>query len=212
MKKFLFSQKSLFLIFMFAGGGVLMSGCGKNDLIPDQTVPCDSKTRASSEFHWRCPDPMCGFLNSYWHQKCLICGKDYSEPHGYLLTDLLKTIKTQVKIGPNFGATPDIIELPSGDFLLSQPEEWYETSCALKYYNNLKNSSTYRLTPGYAEGVDFAWFRTTHVLFPKYHNVTNVERIYDRFRLNEGRNLTGFKGQGILDGSKAAIEAFAACR
>lgn len=124
----------------------------------------------------------------------------------------MSIIVNKVTTGPDFGVTPDKIELPNGDFLLSQPKEWYETSCALKYYNNLKNSSTYRLTPGYAEGVDFAWFRTTHVLFPKYHSVIAVERAYDRFRLNEGRNLTGFKGQGILDGSKAAVEAFATCR
>lgn len=197
---------------MFAGGGVLMCGCGKNDLILDQTIPCDSKTRGADEYHWRCPRPGCGFLNSCWQQKCLVCGEDYSEPHGYLLTELMSIIVNKVTTGPDFGVTPDKIELPNGDFLLSQPEEWYETSCALKYYNNLKNSSTYRLTPGYAEGVDFAWFRTTHVLFPKYHSVIAVERAYDRFRLNEGRNLTGFKGQGILDGSKAAVEAFATCR
>lgn len=39
-----------------------------------------------------------------------------------------------------------------------------------------------------------------------------VEREYTRFRLGEGRNLTGFKGSGILDASEAAVKAFATCR
>ena len=131
-----------------------------------------------------------------------------------MISDFIKVAKSYIKIGSYGGGTlPEKkIELPDGSFLLSEPEKWYETSCALKYYNNLKNSSTYRLTPGYAEGVDFAWFRTTHVLFPKYHDKNKVEQLYDRFILSEGRNLTGFKGQGIKDGSKAAVEAFVTCR
>lgn len=90
------------------------------------------------------------------------------------------------------------------------PEPWYESPGPLSYYNKIKNSSTYRLTPGYAEAADYAWYQTTHILYPRLHDKNTVQRKYDRFILTEGRNLTGFTGQGLKDGSKAAVDAFVA--
>lgn len=78
----------------------------------------------------------------------------------------------------------------------------------MKYYNDLKKSSTYKLTPGYAEGVDFAWYRTTHILYPGLHDRTKVESTFTKFRLRESKNFEGFNGQGLLDGSEAAVKAF----
>ena len=208
-------RKGLFVALVVVGGGLFVSSCNKEELISDRTDQNETlETRSSSEYHWRCSNPTCGMLNSSWQTKCISCNHDYSETHGILISDFIKVAKSYIKIGSYGGGTlpKKKIELPDGSFLLSEPEKWYETSCALKYYNSLKNSSTYRLTPGYAEGVDFAWFRTTHVLFPKYHDKNKVEQLHDRFILSEGRNLTGFKGQGIKDGSKAAVEAFVTCR
>lgn len=215
MKTLSLFRKGMFVTLVVFCGGLLVSSCNKEDLTSDRTNQNETtETRSSSEYHWRCSNPTCGMLDSSWQTKCISCGRDYSETHGILISDFIKVAKSFIKIGSYGGGRPpeNKIELPDGSFLLSEPEKWYETSCALKYYDKLKNSSTYRLTPGYAEGVEYAWFRTTHVLFPKYHDINKVERLYDMFILNEGRNLTGFKGQGIKDGSKAAVEAFATCR
>lgn len=143
------------------------------------------------------------------------CGEPYSEPHGVLILSLIDQIKSTVKFnttGPDVDKDYNRIELPNMKFPTYAPEPWYETPCALKYYNEIKNSSSYRLTPDYAEGAEFAWYRTVRSLYPKYHNASKVEREYDMFIINEGRNLKGFKGQGIKDASKAAIEAFISCR
>lgn len=100
------------------------------------------------------------------------------------------------------------IQITPVKFAAYLPEPWYETSGAMKYYNDLKKSSTYKLTPGYAEGVDFAWYRTTHILYPGLHDRTKVESTFTKFRLRESKNFDGFNGQGLLDGSEAAVKAF----
>ena len=172
----------------------------------------------SSAFHWTCQDSKCGFdLNAGWQSHCGRpgCKEEYSESHGILILTFADYIKNTVGFdtgGGGAGFDYNRIELPNGKFPKFAPEPWYETPCAMKYYNELRNSSQYRLTPGYAEAVEYAWYRTVRILYPKYHNSTTVEREYTRFLLNEGRNLTGFKGSGILDASEAAVKAFATCR
>ena len=140
-----------------------------------------------SEFHWRCPS--CGLLNGGWRNYCADprCGKEYSVPHGNLILTYLDIIKYTVGFATDITTPPDFnqIELPGRIFPAYAPEPWYETTCALKYYNELKNSSTYRLTPSYAEGVEFAWYRTVRILYPKLHDATTVERLFDKFILND---------------------------
>lgn len=212
MKKLSGFRKSFFAAFMVAGSGLLSSNCSNDDLTVDRTVPA---TRAGT-FHWKCTNPKCRFsLNGGWQNYCSQCKEEYSESHGILILTFADYIKNTVGFdtgGGGAGANFNRIELPDGRFPKTAPEPWYETSCAMKYYNELRNSSQYRLTPGYAEAVEYAWYRTVRILYPKYHNPNTVEREYTRFRLGEGRNLTGFKGSGILDASEAAVKAFATCR
>ena len=219
MKKLSGFRKSFFVAFMVAGSGLLSSNCSNDDLTVDRTVPDDVVATRSSAFHWTCPDSKCGFdLNAGWQSHCGRpgCKEEYSDSHGILILTFADYIKNTVGFdtggGGGAGFDYNRIELPNGKFPKFAPEPWYETPCAMKYYNELRNSSQYRLTPGYAEAVEYAWYRTVRILYPKYHNSTTVEREYTRLLLNEGRNLTGFKGSGILDASEAAVKAFATCR
>lgn len=195
--------------------GLFLCNCSTNEQI-DLTNPENGIVgQTRSQFHWRCP--RCGMLNGGWRNYCSdpLCDGEYSVPHGVLILTILDIIKTNIEFSTGGGDeyhNPDIIELPNRKFPSYAPEPWYETSCAMKYYNELKNSSSYRLTPDYAEGVEFAWYRTVRSLYPKYHSPSKVELEYDKFIISEGRNLKGFKGQGIQDASKAAIKAFASCR
>ena len=202
---------------MVAGSGLLSSNCSNDNLTVDRTVPDDDVITRGSAFHWTCPDSKCGFdLNAGWQSHCGRpgCKEEYSDSHGILILTYADYIKHTVgfSTGGGIGYDHNRIELPDRRFPKTAPEPWYETSCALKYYNELKNSSKYRLTPGYAEAVEYAWYRTVRILYPKYHNPNTGEREDTRFRLGEGRNLTGFKGSGILDASEAAVKAFATCR
>ena len=215
MKKLFLLRKSLFIAFAAATCGLFFTSCGTDVKIPSQSDKENTTTKMTrSEFHWRCPS--CGLLNGGWRNYCADprCCKEYSVPHGNLILTYLDIIKYTVGFATDITTPPDFnqIELPGRIFPAYAPEPWYETTCALKYYNELKNSSTYRLTPSYAEGVEFAWYRTVRILYPKLHDATTVERLFDKFILNEGRNLKGFNGQGIKDASKAAIEAFTTCK
>lgn len=121
------------------------------------------------------------------------------------------TIKFTTDIeGGNLPDDFNLLQLRGNIFPAYEPEPWYETAGALKYYNEVKKSSAYRLTPGYAEAADYAWFRTTRILYPNAHRKTDVEKQYTRFMLENGKHFTGFKGQGIKAGCQAAIDAFCA--
>lgn len=209
MKTSLLFQEKLLLVLIITCSGLFLNSCSKDDLITDKTSQdvAPIKTRASAEFHWRCK---CGFLNGGWNNYCTSCKKEYSTPHGKLILNFGDAVKTQIKTitTPSY---PKQIELPNRLYLAYPPETWYDSSASVKFYNNLK-TLYYHSNPEYAEGVDFAWYRTVRMLYPRITNVTTAESIFDRFLINEGRLLTGANGSGIKDGSKAAIEAFAAYR
>lgn len=188
----------------------VLSNCSKiEESTIDNSVPIPTllaQTRAA-EFHWRCA--YCGFLNRGGRSTCAACNKEYNGTHSRLILNLFDLVGNKVKTtieGENGGA--QWIQVTPTEFAAYLPEPWYETSGAMKYYNDLKNSSTYKLTPGYAEGVDFAWYRTTHILYPGLHDRTKVESTFTKFRLRESKNFEGFNGQGLLDGSEAAVKAF----
>lgn len=70
-----------------------------------------------------------------------------------------------------------------------------------------------RFLPGYLNGVEYGWYRTTRSLYPGITDKNEVEKLYDRFIVNGGsRKLTGAEGQGVIDATEAAIDAFIAYR
>lgn len=202
---------------MIAGGGLFLNGCSKEDLVGDQPIQKEDAsllTRASG-FHWQCTYQDCRFsLNGGWRNYCSACGKEYNASHGRLVLSFSDAISRTVGFDSGGGLMNDDnvgnrIELPKKLFLSYGPGSWFETSASLKYYENLK-TLFYHSDSAYAEGVDFGWYRTIRVLYPKISNLTTIERLYDQFIINEGRYLTGSNGKGIKDGSKAAIDAFKA--
>ena len=64
------------------------------------------------------------------------------------------------------------------------------------------------LTEDYKEAFNYAWYKVTHILYPGKQMTAIVESEYDKWMLSNGRYLSGNKGQGIKDGSKAAVKAF----
>ncbi|WP_143256576.1 hypothetical protein [Alistipes sp. An54] len=198
MKRIIYSS-----ILMFCG--LFLVNCSQDE-ITNPAIPDIPATRAIDPgCHWICD---CHMRNLGWQNRCSACGKEYSEPHGQLILRFSDYIKANVTFTTGNDNDFNRIELPTGQFPAYAPEPWYETTGSMSYYNAIKNSSIYRLTPGYAEAADYAWYRTVRILYPGIHIRTTVEREFNEFRLSEGRNLTGFKGQGLLDASKAAIEAF----
>lgn len=212
MKKKL-SFQGLFIACTIASG--LLSSCNEDVLVVDQPTQTSNAITRASEFHWRCIDPICNFsLNGGWRNFCSACGADYNPIHGNLILSFSDVIMKPVgstNIPPTSSDGGGRIELPNKLFMTYAPPPWYENSTSLKYYNDLK-TMYYYATPDYAEGVDFAWYRTVRILYPKIANVATIENLFDKFLVNEGRDLRGPNGTGIKDGSKAAVKAFAAYR
>lgn len=207
MKIKLLFQKKLSITFVIGICGLLFNSCGNDCPIidhVDDNGPIMTKT--TSEFHWECT---CGFINGGWKNNCSACGKEYSPSHGRLLLSFMDAISTTVGTTVAGGDDVNRIELPGLIYPLYAPEPWYETATALRFYNALK-TLYYSSNREYAEGVDFAWYRTTRTLYPGITKSVVIESLYDKFIVNEGRELKGAKGSGIKDGAKAAIEAFAA--
>lgn len=194
--------------------GLILCSCDKIDsgkIISDNVNLI--QTRADPEFinkDWVCS--YCNNRNFEWRSRCSVCGKPYSTELAQYTTTLWTIINgkgfiTEIE-GLNEGNIDDRVQLPNGNFPSIAPEPWYEAAGAKKYYEQIKKSSIYMLTPGYAEGADYAWYHTTHILYPGSMSKSDVERLYTRWKLNEGRKLEGFKGTGIRDGSEAAVKAF----
>lgn len=214
MKTCLVFQKSLFIAFMLLISAFTFNSCTKEELIENQSIQNDKQieTRAASEFHWRCPS--CGNLNAGWRESCLSCSKSYSPIHGDLVLSILDVISRNVSIsGGVVGREGNdrLIQLPQNFFPDRAPEPWYESGVALNYYDRLKTMNYYAL-PEYAEGVDFGWYRTVRTLYPKITDVLQAKNQYDKWLVGAGRGLKGNNGTGIKDGSKAAVDAFAAYR
>lgn len=209
--KQLLSIKGMFLYII--GVCLFIGGCSNEEWtneIEQHESENSVKTRAT-DFHWKCKK--CGFLNGPWKNNCLSCGVDYNSSHGKLVLSLITIIENNVGFVKTISKAdePRAVELPTLQYPLPTAEPWYETPKALQFYNELK-TLYYNSNAEYREGVDFAWYRTVRALYPKYTKSVIAERTYDKFILNEGRNLTGPNGSGLKDGAKAAIEAFAATR
>lgn len=210
-------RKGLFIASVFATG-LFFCGCTKDDQMAASDADAPILTRAST-FHWQCPNEnengeTCGFRNGGWRNTCADCGKDYSPEHGNFLLTISDAIEVTSPREDGGGAypsdpNPDLIQLPGNRFPAYTPPIWYETANALKYYENGK-TVTYQYSKAYAEGYDFAWYRTVRMLFPRKTEKSKLQLKFDKFCVNEGRNLRDDKGRGIKAGTQAAIDAFLA--
>lgn len=109
---------------------------------------------------------------------------------------------------PNESNIGNRIILPGGVLMEYAPSAWFEATSALKYYNNIKATLFYNSDRAYAEAVDFAWYRTVRILYPDITPMYKVKSSYDKWVISENRNLKGSKGKGLIDGTKAAVDAF----
>ncbi len=193
--------------------------CQKEEIVQSNTeinsesnfeVETKSQTR-DRRFHWRCPE--CGFQNGGWTSECSVCGEDYSQDMADLVISLWlqeETLISTITVPANWGGgepRPGSIQLSGYVFTAIPPTEWYETQVAMNYYNQYMGNIL--LTDEYKEAFNYAWYKVTHILYPGVHMSVRVESLYDRWFLNYARYLTGQKGQGLKDGSRAAVQAFA---
>lgn len=141
------------------------------------------------------------------------CPGEYSPDMADLVISMWMVAKTQIStitVPPGWYGdeepAPGSIQISESVFTAVAPTEWYETTNAQKYYNQYMNSIL--LTEDYKEAFNYAWYKVTHILYPGKQMTAIVESEYDKWMLSNGRYLSGNKGQGIKDGSKAAVKAF----
>ena len=122
------------------------------------------------------------------------CPGEYSPDMADLVISMWMVAKTQIStitVPPGWYGdeepAPGSIQISESVFTAVAPTEWYETTNAQKYY---------------------AWYKVTHILYPGKQMTAIVESEYDKWMLSNGRYLSGNKGQGLKDGSKAAVKAF----
>lgn len=206
----LISKFSKFLLLISAG--IFIIGCSKTEIPRNENQPEEIETRVEDlNKDWTCP--YCRTKNFEWRSVCIVCGEKNNKALAIFTETLWQTIIgagafiTEIK-GLEPTEVGKRIQLPNGNFPSIEPESWFENAGALKYYKDLQSSFAYRFTPDYAAGADYAWYHTTHILYPKYLDKTQVERLHTKWELNEARNLKGDIGKGIKDGSKAAVTAF----
>ncbi len=197
----------------------LLNSCNKDDefYIGQNTESDLGTTRAEAPgYHWTCPK--CKFWNMGFRNYCSICNTAYDPHLSDLTTCMFRIVEHFVEFKRDIGGggidyTPDdpnLLQLPNLKYPAYPPKPWYESTAAMKYYNQMRKESAYMLTPGYAEAAEYAWFRTTRILYPGVHKKSEVEKEYNRFMRENSKNFTGFKGDGIKAGSKAAIDGFLA--
>lgn len=221
MKKTKLFQKGLLAVFMAVMCGLLLSNCSKDYLIAESPASDGDALAVTrgAEFHWRCSNLKCGFLNAAWRDACTMpnCKGQRNPSHSRLILNFMTIVERYVPVGGDGGGSgrpiddttiAGRIELPGGLFPAYAPAAWYEASKALKFYNDLKATSSYGLNATYRADVDYAWYRTVRILYPGVTDVTKAQMQYDRWIISDGRNTT----TGIVDGTKAALNAYKATR
>ena len=210
MKKILVKKEVLCsLIFCI----LLLNGCQKEELAlsNNDDVATGVATRALSGFHWKCPK--CGFLNGGWRSTCSNLGCDgvYEESHGDMLLSLITSMKDVIELVEAGGGPidPNRIEIKKNLFPAIAPEPWYEEAIAVRYYETFRSTSTDSANSSFIEAYDFAWYRTVRVLYPYRHTVAAVNREFSIYNTRVGPTLKRTaKGRGILEGTRAAVQAF----
>lgn len=205
-----FFSKSILIAIITVCSGLIFANCSKDETVVKPEIDkqdIQDKTRSAPGWHWKCTK--CKLLNGGWNSICVYCGTDYSGEHDGIIMSFIEYFKD----GMSFKTTIDDADLPKtvklqGKFPVYYPTPWYETTSALRYYNDLKKSSAYLLVPGYAQDVDYAWYRTVRCLYPGKQDITQLERAYTKFLLGDGRRMSA----GLKDGTKAALDAFKTCR
>lgn len=192
----------------------ILVSCNKEQIeYRSNTSDTEIATRTDvRRFHWKCPT--CKLINGGWRSQCTCAaGTKYSPDMADLVIQMWlmdKTVISTITVPSNWGGgepAPGSIQLTDDTFTATAPPEWYETTTAQKYYNQYMNSIL--ITETYKEAFNYAWYKVTHILYPGKHKISLVESEYDKWMLRQGRNLSGDKGQGLKDGSKAAVKAFA---
>ena len=201
------------LIVIFALPFVCLS-CTETFGTDDKQQASVPTTKAlSPDFGWICNE--CHFLNGGWRNNCLSRGASCDKILSSLTITFAKEIERELKFSPYteeqakkaLENDPNLLELPTMLFAEHSPEPWFDTKEALEYYEAETNSISYT-NPRYAEGIDLGWYKTSRILYPEYHDKTSVQRLFDRFRLTEGRNWKSDYELGIKAGASAAVEAF----
>ncbi|WP_444104046.1 hypothetical protein [Bacteroides sp.] len=208
--------KDLCIILLMIIGGMFINSCSQENPVMEKFSLNNTQiqTRAESSWHWRCPK--CGFLNAGWQFECTECHSAYSPLHGDLIITFYDIISDAIHYSTTIGGIGNesldrIIELPTFIIPIPAAKPWYETSNSLTYYEALKTINYYA-SQEYAEGVEFGWYRTVRILYPKLTNISSLDYAYDKWSVGAGRELRGKNGTGIKDGTKAAIKAFKAYR
>ena len=200
----------MLLCFLSCQKGEILNLNAKLNYENNSEVMTKSQTN-DRRFHWLCPE--CGFLNGGWTSECVVCDEEYSQDMADLVVSLWlqeETLISTITVPANWNGnepSPGSIQLSGNEFTAIAPTAWYESQVAMSYYNQYMGNIM--LTDEYKEAFNYAWYKVTHILYPGVHMSTRVESLYDRWFLNYGRYLTGQKGQGLKDGSRAAVEAFA---
>lgn len=150
-------------------------------------------------------------VNGPWSSTCISCGQMYSPAVSDLVVILWREVQTVVNTIPGLNGghdepTQGSIEVSDGRFTAIVPPSWYEISGSIKYYD--KYMDNILLKPEYKEAFNYAWYKTTHILYPKYHNAVRVKSDYDKWRVSYANHLKDDYGVGFKDGTQAAVDAF----
>lgn len=190
-----------------------LNGCQKEELTlsNNDDVATGVTTRVLSGFHWKCP--RCGFLNGGWRSTCtnLDCNGEYEASHSDMLLGFVKAMTNVIKlVGAEGGPIdPNRIEIKKNLFPAIAPEPWYEEAIAVRYYETARSVSMDSANKLFLEVYDFAWYRTVRVLYPYRHTVAAVNREFSIYNTRIGPTLKQTaKGRGILEGTRAAVQAF----
>lgn len=203
MRKSFLQLKSVLIAFTVVVIVLLSSGCSKDVATIDNTDEYKGPlmTRAGN-WHWLCKK--CAFINNNRSTKCLACGMEKSPEHSQLMFSLISYPMTHIELTLGEGFDPNSIEVLPNYFTPYAPPPWYETSAALQYYNAITSTLLYMSDRTYAEGVDYAWYRTVRCLYPAEHDPLKVENMYQKFKLS-GYSLLDM---GMKAGTTAAIKAY----
>lgn len=172
---------------------------------PDNQNPeLATKSAYDDLYTWVCD--ACNTRNSKVFSICRSCGTEYSPEHVDYIIERWREVQTIITTFPIQGEAEQTVQLASNLFTAIEVPAWYNTSHSISIYNSYLNSLV--IPPDYVEAFNYAWYKTTRILYPGQHNKNSIESSFTRWRLSVASVLTGQKGSGLKDGTQAAVEAF----
>lgn len=139
-------------------------------------------------FHWSCSK--CSFLNSFFHESCVICGT--------------KNKKSNMHKDPN----SPIVTSPKNNQNNSENNSfiWYAQYDAQKYYIDIAETNKYQNNIDYADGVNYAWFMMVKIMKLNDANVTLLKcKTFIDYYLPI---ISGSYKDGYIVGANAAINSY----